>query len=121
MLADLQGLVEPATRGNPQAPLLWTNRSLRNLTAALQAMGHRVCHNAVANLLRQLGYSLQSSRKTREGTNNPDRDAQFDHINTEVKAALAAGQPAILVDTKKKEPVGAPRGRPKGMLQERRS
>ena len=106
LLADLQGLVEPATRGDPQAPLLWTSRSLRNLTAALQAMGHRVCHNVVANLLRQLEYSLQSNRKTREGTNNPDRDAQFDHINTEVKTALAAGQPAISVDTKKKELVG---------------
>ncbi len=106
LLADLQGLVEPATRGDPQAPLLWTSRSLRNLAAALQAMGHRVCHNVVANLLRQLEYSLQSNRKTREGTNNPDRDAQFDHINTEVKAALAAGQPAISVDTKKKELVG---------------
>jgi len=106
LLTDLQGLVEPATRGDPQAPLLWTSRSLRNLTAALQAMGHRVCHNVVANLLRQLEYSLQSNRKTREGTNNPDRDAQFGHINTEVKAALAAGQPAISVDTKKKELVG---------------
>ena len=106
LLADLQGLVEPATRGDPQAPLLWTSRSLRNLAAALQAMGHRVCHNVVANLLRQLEYSLQSNRKTREGTNNPDRDAQFDHINTEVKAALAAGQPAISVDTKKRELVG---------------
>ncbi len=106
LLADLQGLVEPATRGDPQAPLLWTSRGLRNLTTALQAMGHRVCHNVVANLLRQLEYSLQSNRKTREGTNNPDRDAQFDHISTEVKAALAAGQPAISVDTKKKELVG---------------
>ena len=106
LLTDLQGLVEPATRGDPQAPLLWTSRSLRNLTTALQAMGHRVCHNVVANLLRQLEYSLQSNRKTREGTNNPDRDAQFHHINTEVKAALAAGQPAISVDTKKKELVG---------------
>ncbi len=106
LLADLQGLVEPATRGDPQAPLLWTSRSLRNLAAALQAMGHRVCHDVVANLLRQLEYSLQSNRKTREGTNNPDRDVQFDHINTEVKAALAAGQPAISVDAKKKELVG---------------
>jgi hypothetical protein len=106
LLADLQGLVEPATRGDPQAPLLWTSRSLRNLTAALQAMGHRVCHNVVADLLRGLEYSLQSNRKTREGTNNPDRDAQFGYINTEVKAALAAGQPAISVDTKKKELVG---------------
>ncbi len=106
LLADLQGLVEPATRGDPQAALLWTSRSLRNLAAALQAMGHRVCHNVVADLLRGLDYSLQSNRKTREGTNNPDRDAQFGYINTQVKAALATGQPAISVDTKKKELVG---------------
>jgi hypothetical protein len=106
LLADLQGLVEPATRGDPQAPLLWTSRSLRNLAAALQVMGHRVCHNVVADLLRGLDYSLQSNRKIREGTNNPDRDAQFGYINTQVKAALATGQPAISVDTKKKELVG---------------
>jgi len=106
LLADLQSLVEPTTRGDPTAPLLWTSRSLRNLADALQVMGHRIKHNVVADLLRQLDYSLQSNRKTREGSNNPDRDAQFAYINAEMKAAMAAGQPAISVDTKKKELVG---------------
>ena len=106
LLADLQNLVEPTTHGDPMAPLLWTSRSLRNLADALQVMGHRIKHNVVADLLRQLDYSLQSNRKTREGSDNPDRDAQFEYINTQMKAALAAGQPAISVDTKKKELVG---------------
>ena len=106
LLADLQSLVEPTTRGDPMAPLLWTSRSLRNLADALQVMGHRIKHNVVADLLRQLDYSLQSNRKTREGSNNPDRDAQFAYINAQMKAALTAGQPAISVDTKKKELVG---------------
>ena len=106
LLADLQSLVEPTTRGDPMAPLLWTSRSLRNLADALQVMGHRIKHNVVAALLRQLDYSLQSHRKTREGSNNPDRDAQFSYINAQMKAALAAGQPALSVDTKKKELVG---------------
>ena len=106
LLADLQSLVEPTTRGDPMAPLLWTSRSLRNLADALQVMGHRIKHNVVADLLRQLDYSLQSNRKTREGSNNPDRDAQFEYINSQMKAALAMGQPAISVDTKKKELVG---------------
>jgi hypothetical protein len=106
LLTDLQSLVEPTTRGDPMAPLLWTSRSLRNLADALQVMGHRIKHNVVADLLRQLDYSLQSNRKTREGTNNPDRDAQFEYINTQMKASLVAGQPTISVDTKKKELVG---------------
>jgi hypothetical protein len=106
LLADLQSLVEPTTRGDPMAALLWTSRSLRNLADALQVMGHRIKHNVVADLLRQLDYSLQSNRKTREGSNNPDRDAQFTYINAQMKAALVAGQPAISVDTKKKELVG---------------
>jgi hypothetical protein len=106
LLADLQSLVEPTTRGDPMALLLWTSRSLRNLADALQVKGHRIKHNVVADLLRQLDYSLQSNRKTREGTDNPDRDAQFAYINSQMKAVLAAGQPAISVDTKKKELVG---------------
>ena len=106
VLSDLRGLVEPATRGDPQAPLLWTSRSLRNLAEALRTMGHRIGHNVVADLLRQLHYSLQANRKTREGTHNPDRDAQFGYINRKVTAALVAGEPAISVDTKKKELVG---------------
>jgi hypothetical protein len=72
----------------------------------LQSLGHRSGHNAVASLLRELGYSLQSNRKTREGSNHPDRDAQFGYINAQMNDALAAGQPAISVDTKKKELVG---------------
>jgi hypothetical protein len=103
LLSDLQGLVEPATRGDPEAALLWTSRSLRNLADALRSMGHRIGHNVVADLLRELNYSLQANRKTREGTHNPDRDAQFGYINAQVAAALAAGEPAISVDTKKKE------------------
>jgi len=106
LLSDLKNLVEPATRGDPEAPLRWTIRSVRNLADALCAMGHRVRHNVVAKLLRQMNYSLQSNRKTREGTHNPDRDAQFGYINTQVKTALAEGRPAISVDTKKKELVG---------------
>ena len=101
LLADLQSLVEPTTRGDPIAPLLWTSRSLRNLADALQVMGHRIKHNVVADLLRQLDYSLQSNRKTREGSSNPDRDAQFAYINAQMKAALTAGQPAISVDTRR--------------------
>jgi hypothetical protein len=106
LLSDLKELVEPATRGDPEAPLLWTSRSLRNLADALCAMGHRIGHNVVADLLRQLNYSLQSNRKTKEGTHNPDRDVQFGYINTKMKAAIAAGEPVISVDTKKKELVG---------------
>ena len=92
LLDDLRELVEPATRGDPQAPLLWTSK---------ESLGHRVGHNAVASLLRELGYSLQSNRKTREGSNHPDRDAQFGYIAAQMSDALAAGQPAISVDTKK--------------------
>ena len=106
LLRDLKDLVEPTTRGDPEAPLLWTSRSLRNLADALRTMGHAIGHNVVGDLLRQLNYSLQSNRKTKEGTQNPDRDAQFGYINSQVKAALAADQPAISVDTKKKELVG---------------
>jgi len=106
LLGDLQALVEPATRGDPMAPLLWVAKSVRNLAAELQAQGHRIGYNVVAKLLRELGYSLQANRKTLEGASHPDRNAQFDYINDQVKSALAAGQPAISVDTKKKELVG---------------
>jgi len=106
LLADLKELVEPTARGNPMAPLLWTAKSLRNLAAGLGDLGHRVCHNVVADLLRAMGYSLQANRKTLEGTSHPDRDAQFDYLNARVSEALAAGEPAISVDTKKKELVG---------------
>ena len=106
LIEDLRSLVEPETRGDPQAPLLWTAKSLRNLAAGLQTLGHRIGHNVVGDLLRTMGYSLQANRKTREGSHHPDRDAQFGYINRQVTAALAAGQPAISVDTKKKELVG---------------
>lgn len=106
LVNDLQALVEPVTRGDPMAPLLWTAKSLRRLAAELQALGHRIGHNVVAKLLRELGYSLQANRKTLEGASHPDRDAQFSYINAQVKAALEADQPAISVDTKKKELVG---------------
>jgi DDE family transposase len=106
LLEDLRGLLEPATRGDPEAPLLWTAKSLRHLGAGLRGLGHRICHNVVADLLREMGYSLQANRKTREGTTHPDRDAQFGYINDRVKQALAAHEPAISVDTKKKELVG---------------
>jgi hypothetical protein len=106
LLSDLKDLVEPTARGDPMAPLLWTAKSLRNLAAGLGALGHRVCHNVVADLLRAMGYSLQANRKTLEGTSHPDRDAQFGYLNARLSEALAAGEPAISVDTKKKELVG---------------
>ena len=106
LLEDLRALVDPATRGDPRAPLLWTSKSLRHLAEGLRALGHQIGHNTVASLLRQLGYSLQANRKTLEGASHPDRDAQFQYINQQVGAALAAGDPAISVDTKKKELVG---------------
>jgi hypothetical protein len=106
LVDDLRALVEPETRGDPQSPLLWTCKSVRKLSAGLAAMGHKVGRTVVGKLLTQLHYSLQSNRKTREGASHPDRNAQFHYINDRVKAALAAGEPAISVDTKKKELVG---------------
>ncbi len=106
LLSDLERLVDPATRGDPMSPLKWTSKSLRNLAAALCAMGHRVGHDVVGTLLKTLGYSLQGNRKTLEGSGHVDRDAQFGHIAKTVKEAITAGQPAISVDTKKKELVG---------------
>jgi hypothetical protein len=104
--ADLKSLVEPGTRGDPMQPLLWTTRSLRNLVKALAKKGHKVCPTVVGKLLHGMGYSLQANRKTREGDQHIDRDAQFQYINTQAKAFLAARQPIISVDTKKKELVG---------------
>lgn len=123
LIADLKDLVEPATRGDPMQPLLWTCRSLRNLSKGLAKRGHEVCPTVVGNLLRDMGYSLQANSKTREGTQHIDRDAQFQYINTQAKAFLTAGQPIISVDTKKKELVGNFRNsgrewRPKGNPEE---
>jgi len=106
LLVDLDALVEPTTSGAPDAPLRWTSKSVRNLAAELQAMGHEASHQLVANLLTGLNYSLQANRKTREGPPHPDRDAQFRHISETVRRFQEAGQPAISVDTKKKELVG---------------
>ena len=106
LLSDLEALVEPTTRGDPESPLRWTCKSLRRLAAALQDQGHAVSHTLVGELLKERGFSLQGNRKTTEGASHPDRDAQFGYINTEVKKALADSQPVISVDTKKKELVG---------------
>lgn len=106
LLADLDALVEPTTSGAPDAPLRWTSKSVRKLAAELQAMGHEVSHQLVADLLSGLNYSLQANRKTREGPPHPDRDAQFRHINDTVRRFQEGGQPTISVDTKKKELVG---------------
>jgi hypothetical protein len=102
----LEGLVEPLTRGDPESPLRWTSKSTRSLAAELTAQHHSVSHEKVAQLLRLMDYSLQSNRKTEEGNDHPDRDEQFQHINEEVRDALARGQPVVSVDTKKKELIG---------------
>jgi hypothetical protein len=106
LIGDLKTLVEPATRGDPMQPLLWTTQSLRNLVKALAKMGHEVCPTVVGELLRAIGYRLQANSKTREGGQHIDRDAQFQYINTRAKACLAGQEPIISVDTKKKELVG---------------
>ena len=106
LLADLLALVNPSERGDPMSPLRWTCKSLSQLAAALAAKGHQVGRTVVGELLHQQKFSLQANRKTREGDSHADRDAQFVHINDTVAAALAAGEPVISVDTKKKELVG---------------
>ena len=121
LLRDLERLVDADSRGDPQSPLRWTAKSVRNLADGLGLLGHKVHFTSVAKLLRDLGYSLQANAKVREGAQHPDRDAQFRHIGATVAAALEAEQPAISVDTKKKELVGdfknagrelRPKGRP---------
>jgi len=102
----LEILVEPLSRGDPESPLRWTCKSTRALAAEISNQRRRISHEKVAQLLRGLNYSLQSNRKTKEGIDHPDRDAQFQHINEQVRRALAAGRPVISVDTKKKELVG---------------
>jgi hypothetical protein len=104
--AALEALIEDAIRGDPCSPLRWVSRSQRHIVTALTEQGFKVSQKLVGKLLRQLKYSCQANRKTREGASNPDRDAQFRHINATVKAAIADNQPAISVDTKKKELVG---------------
>jgi hypothetical protein len=112
-------MVEPTARGDPQSPLRWTCKSARMLAMQLTARNHRVSHTKVTQLLRQAGYSLQGNRKTEEGADHPDRDAQFRHISRAVQTALRAGEAVISVDTKKKELIGnyqnqGRRWRPKG-------
>ena len=102
----LEDLVEPLTRGDPESPLRWTCKSTRTLAAEMSAQHHPLSHEKVAQLLRTMNYSLQGNRKTEEGEDHPDRDAQFEHINRQVRRALAAGIPVISVDTKKKELIG---------------
>ena len=106
LLPDLEALVDPVTRGDPESPLRWTVKSVRRLANELRAKGHEVGRSLVGELLKSLGYSLQANRKTLEGSNHPDRNAQFEHINARTERQLQAGNPAISVDTKKKELVG---------------
>jgi len=106
LAADLDALVEPTTAGDPNSPLRWTSKSVRTLAAELQAMGHAISHQLVAELLQANDYTLQANRKTREGSSHPDRDAQFRYLNDQVCQCQKDGQPVISVDTKKKELVG---------------
>ena len=107
LLEDLDRLLDPATRGDPMSPLRWTCKSTPKLAAELQAIGHEVSQATVWRMLDELGYSMQSNRKCREGGGHPDRNGQFEFINASVKDFLARGLPAVSVDTKKKELVGS--------------
>ena len=124
LLRDLMALVEPGERGDPMSPLRWTCKSLRQLAAELVARGHQISRTVVGELLKAQKFSLQANSKTNEGGDRPDRDAQFSHINQSVTSALAAQEPVISVDTKKKELVGdfknvgrewRPRGEPEAV------
>jgi hypothetical protein len=106
LLEDLRHILEPATMGDPMRPLLWVSKSHEKLAAALRAMGHKIKKSSIPKMLVLLKYRRQVNRKNLEGTRNPDRNAQFEHINAEVIATQAAGQPVISIDTKKKEPIG---------------
>ena len=121
LLKALEALVDPVTRGDPMGPLRWTCKSAARLAMALQTQGHAVSERSVNRLLHDLGYSLQSNRKTLEGSHHPDRDAQFQHINQRVQVFQRQRQPVVSVDTKKKELIGqfrnggqewAPKGQP---------
>ena len=106
LIDAIDRLVEPTERGDPQSPLRWTCKSLSNLQHELVSQGYRVGRTKISNILRSLGYSLQGNRKTREGTDHPDRNAQFEHIARRVRACQRGGRPAVSVDTKKKETLG---------------
>jgi hypothetical protein len=106
LLRDIERLVEPVTRGDPMRLLRWTSKSLRHLSQALQAKGHSACPHVIADCLHEMGYSLQANRKTQEVSGHMDRNAQFEYLNDQATAFLAANEPVISVDTKKKELVG---------------
>src|SRR5882672_1525328 len=106
LLSDLKALVESTTRGDPESPLLWTARSQRNIVDALKKQGHQTSMKMVSRLLKELGYSLQANRKRLEGVQHPDRNAQFEHISEMLRRQIEANEPAISVDTKKRELVG---------------
>jgi hypothetical protein len=106
VVSDLEKLVDPTPRGHPESPLRWTCKSTRNLAQQLNLQGHRVSPGTVATLLKDLDYSLQANRKTREGSSHPDRNQQFEYINSRVYQFLVRGQPVVSVDTKKKELIG---------------
>jgi hypothetical protein len=102
----LDALIDPMTRGDPESPLRWTCKSTRRLAEELCRQGHPISDRTVAKILVELGYSLQGNRKTREGGTHPDRNAQFEYINTQVRRLQKRGQPVVSVDTKKKELIG---------------
>ena len=106
LVSDLELLIEPMTRGDPESPLRWTCKSTRRLADELVSKGHKTSKTMVGGLLKQLKYSLQANKKTKEGSDHPDRNAQFEHINKRVAEEIAAKNPVISVDTKKKELVG---------------
>ena len=106
LVRDLELLIEPLSRGDPESPLRWTCKNVRKLAQELSQRGHRVSHRLVAELLHELGYSLHANAKTLEGSSHPDRNAQFEYIHLKVRRFLKQGQPVISVDTKKKELVG---------------
>jgi transposase len=103
---DLEKMIDPLTRGDPESPLRWTSKSVRNLSEALKKSGHKTSHRMVAAMLHELGYSLQANRKAKEGESHPDRDQQFGYINDLAVSYIKARQPVISVDSKKKELVG---------------
>ena len=106
LVEEIEKLVEPDSRGDPESPLRWTIKSLRQITETLRQSGYDVSRRIVGDVLHDLGYSLQGNKKTLEGKDHPDRDAQFRHINKEVKRFMASAEPVVSVDTKKKELVG---------------
>jgi len=106
ILADLTALIEPYTRGDPDSPLLWTTKSLRNLASAMQNKGHNVSFRTIGSLLKNMGYSLQSNRKTHEGESHVDRNSQFEYIYNQCKIFMDENQPVISIDAKKKNSSG---------------